>query len=134
MYTYVQTQPPALQGLYTGSAGDGPLQMRPLCSQMPLASHSESYLLLKEEGAGEKRKAGVWRVVTGFSLILLPSVRGESLARAAPAGRNLYLCGRTCDCVCEHWVEEGIMSVALAAQPQKGLRTTKPLARMVTPV
>lgn len=39
--------------------------MGPL-SRVPPASHSESYILLKEEGAGEKKKAGVWSVITGF--------------------------------------------------------------------
>lgn len=59
MYTYYR-QPPTPWVLYTGSARDR--QMGSL-SQVSPASHSESYILLKEEGAGEKKKAGVWSVI-----------------------------------------------------------------------
>lgn len=46
------------------------------------------------------------------------------------------MCTRVCVIVCEHLVGEGMrvhLSV-LWAQPRKGLRTRKPIVRMVTPV
>lgn len=46
------------------------------------------------------------------------------------------MCTRVCVIVCEHLVGEGMrvhLSV-LWAQPHKGLRTRKPIVRMVTPV
>lgn len=65
MYTYGQTAARP-RVLYTGSARD-----RQMGSLLSPARHSESYMFLKEEGAGEK-KEGVWSVVTGFFLIPAP--------------------------------------------------------------
>lgn len=64
MYTYVQTQPPAFG--YCTQARPG--ADKGVLSRAPPARHSESYMLLKEEGAGEK-KGGVWSVLTDFYLI-----------------------------------------------------------------
>lgn len=84
--THTYRQPPAPRVLYTGSARDR--QMGSLSRVSP-THHSESYILLKEEGAGEKKKAGVWSVLTGFFLI--PHPRTETLIFSGRCVASLIL-------------------------------------------
>lgn len=70
-------------------------------SQVSPASHSESHVLLKEEGAGEKKRA------------------------RAPLLRGTYTCVCVCTCVtvCEHSAGEGThvhLSVRWALSPGEG--------------
>lgn len=111
MYTYVQTQPPTLGTVHRLSQGQttpgkwGPSLEWPL--QVTL-----SHILLKEEGAGEKKKAGAWSVVTAV-FISFPRkdvdpphlLREAGHPRTPPrAGGSQWeeptsACARGCDCV-----------------------------------
>lgn len=78
MYTYVQTA--ARPSGTVHRLGQGQTNGVALSRVSP-ARHSESYILLKEEGAGETKMAGVWSVLTGFYLIP-PPVLDPHLLRA----------------------------------------------------
>lgn len=147
--TYRHSRPP--RALHTGSAGDR--RMGSL-SQVSPVSHSESRVLPKEEGAGEKKRAGLWSVTLWLlphppSPRLNPSSsqggvspapprpgRGGLGARAASAERNLHLCVCTRVTVCEHSAGKGthVHLCPLGSQPRRGLGPRKPPAGMVTPV
>lgn len=111
-HTYRRSRPPLRYCTQAWPGTDSPWKMGFLSRASP-ASHSESNILLKEQGVGEKKKAGVWSVVTVafisfFSQRLQPSSpsrRGEDpcppcLGLAASAVGSLYL--RVHVSVCEH--------------------------------
>lgn len=108
MYTYVQTAARPSGTVHRLGQGH---TMGPLSRVSP-ARHSESYILLKEEGAGEKKKEGAWSVLTGCFLIPPPTPRlkpASSQGGASPAdpaqgwwgaGGGLLLLGGTSISVC----------------------------------
>lgn len=110
MYTYVHSRPPLGCCTQARPGTDDPRKTGSLSQAAP-ASHSESNILPKEGGAGEKKEAGVWSVVTVAFISLSPpqrlepsspSRRGQALHPRPPGAGCCYCCcgGRACVCVC----------------------------------
>lgn len=118
MYTYVQTPPPA-PGHWT--------QARPRTHNPWKPLSVLNFLLLKEEGAGEKRKTGVWSAGTVASprspkdQRVPHLLRGESCLMSPGGSGRPSACVCVCETVCEHLVGVGerVRLCSLGPRPQR---------------
>lgn len=125
-HTYRRSRPPLGYCTQAWPGTDSPWKMGFLSRASP-ASHSESNIFLKEEGVGEKKKAGVWSVVTVAFISFPPqrlqpsSWRGEdptplTWGGCFCSGEPVPACARECVLA----LGQGCMSTSLSS----GLSTT----------
>lgn len=104
-HTYRRSRPPLGYCTQAWPGTDSPWKMGSLSRASP-ASHSESNILLKEEGVGEKKKAGVWSVITVAFISSSPKdfnpppLLGEARTPAPLTWGWLLLLWGACTCVC----------------------------------